>query len=213
MEAACLVLTLLPSCAVPRGKEFPAQSSGCRKEHPSPVALWGGAGLLRKFTDALSWFWMSKCIAMFLLIMLYYYFLVYRQMVTETLLVILVTFHQSPNNFLSKARLDFGCLQGKPQLLELGLPKDWCSQGFPVMGIAPEPHWWEPEILGDWEVVPKRKETRFWTYCSVLVIIHILFLEPGWSGFLYSRNPVFNYCCACVGYLFSCISSEEVHFW
>lgn len=63
------------------------------------------------------------------------------QMVTETLLVILVTFHQSPNNFLSKAHLDFGCLQGKPQLLELGLPKDWCFEGFPVMGIAPEPHW------------------------------------------------------------------------
>lgn len=46
-------------------------------------------------------------------------------------------------------------------------------------GIASEPHWWELEILGDWEVVPKKKETRLWTYCCVLVIIRILFLEPG----------------------------------
>lgn len=33
-----------------------------------------------------------------------------------------------------------GCFQGKPQVLELGLLKDWCFQGIPMMGIAPEPH-------------------------------------------------------------------------
>lgn len=92
------------------------------------------------------------------------------------------------------------------------------SWGCRRIGAPRASLWWElpqsptGENLKSWGI-GRLKETRFWTYCSVLVIIHILFLEPGWSGFQYSRNPVFNYCCACVGYFFSCISSEEVHFW
>lgn len=71
VETPRLVLTLVPSCAVPRGKEFPAQCSSYRKEHPSPMALWSGSALLGKFNDFLALFWMSKCIVMSLFIMLY----------------------------------------------------------------------------------------------------------------------------------------------
>lgn len=57
--------------SVPHGEEFPVQSSGCRKEHPNPMALWGDSALLRNLNDVLASFWMSKCIVMFLLLMLY----------------------------------------------------------------------------------------------------------------------------------------------
>lgn len=170
MEAAWLVLTLLPSCAVPCGKEFPAQSSGCRKEHPSPVALWGGAGLLRKFTDALSWFWMSKCIAMFLLIMLYYYFLVYRWWLRPSLWF----WWRSTNpQTIFCPKLAWILAVCRENL------SSW-SWGCRRIGAPRASLWWElpqsptGENLKSWGI-GRLKETRFWTYCSVLVIIHILF--------------------------------------
>lgn len=53
-----------------------------------------------------------------------------------------------PEKFSVQSSLGFWLFAGKSQLLELGLLKDWCSQGFPVMGVASELSWWELEIWG-----------------------------------------------------------------
>lgn len=59
------------------------------------------------------------------------------QMVTETLLVILVTFHQSPNNFLSKARLGFWLLAGKTSAPGAGAAEGLVLPGLPSDGNCP----------------------------------------------------------------------------
>lgn len=144
----------------------------------------------------------------FLLILLYYYFLVYRWWLRPSLWF----WWRSTNpQTIFCPKLAWILAVCRENL------SSW-SWGCRRIGALRASLWWElpqsptGENLKSWGI-GRLKETRFWTYCSVLVIIHILFLEPGWSGFLYSRNPVFNYCCACVGYFFGCISSEEVHFW
>lgn len=163
----------LPSCAVPQGKEFPAQSSGCRKEHPNPPWLFGmlchGFGCPN----------VLLCFSAHDLLVFSY-----LQMVTAR---------------------DFGAIPPIPVFWILTWILAGCKEnsapraGDPKgLGAPRASLWWElpqsptGENWNSWGIerlFQKRKKPGFEL---TVLIIHILFLEPGWSGFLYSRNPVFN---------------------
>lgn len=169
------------------------------------------------------------------------------KVVTETLFLILVTFHQLCNSFLSKAWFDFGQLQGKPQLLAAhwarcpkagatvaacqGLPKGWGFQGFLIQGCT----WWElPQSRCWWDigsalnlksggsgfggagVFQIGKKRGFEIAVLYWLLIHVLFLHPGWNSFLYCRKEklfFFNLVAVLSGLPVSPVDCEKVPFW